>query len=153
MSDFNPLNPQEVQLKGNIRLGPAPGELTNYSLYIAQLVITRTRPTIAGLATYGNPSPRQHAQADVYAAAIQYKYHEGDPLGFWLEAWSAMDEDVPELYFAGEYFDGPRGINNPGFEGWLLVADVDAGAPVNQLRAQQKTWQARDVIGPLFSES
>lgn len=153
MSDFNPANPQEIQLKGNIKLGPSPGELTSYSLYIAQLVITRIRPTVAGLATYGNPSPRQLAQADEWSVTIQYKYHEGDPLGVWLEVWSAMDEEVPELYFSAEYFDGPRGVNNPGFEGYLLVADADAGAPVNALRAQQKTWSARDVIGPLFTES
>jgi hypothetical protein len=41
--------------------------------------------------------------------------------------------------------------SNPKFTGFIVVAELDTGAPVSQVRRQTKTYPARDLSGPLTS--
>jgi hypothetical protein len=143
----------ETQLEGNIQLGTGPGSVTDYSLDISALVINRRRNTVTKPGTFGNPVVEEKASTNQYTVTAVFAGNEGDATGVWAEIWDAMDTDASEVYFEGTFKEGAVSASNPKFTGYIIVTDTDAGGTVGELKQQSKTWPARGVVGPLFSES
>jgi len=134
-----------MQLEGNIKFGVDPDTLIDYSDEISSLMINYSRNPVTVPATFGNAKERERAGSGKDQVTINFFHDESDAAGFWAECWDAAHSESGELYFTATFKPGPVAPDNPQFEGWVTVLDLDTGGTVGEWKQQSKTWPARDV--------
>lgn len=144
-----------MQLKGNIKFGPSPTDLTDFDDEIAALTLTFDVATQTRRATFGNPKTSERFGTESASMAVDFDYDESMPLGLQrLVLDSRLHQrdtytgrEKGELWFEGTFRDGPPdAILNPKWGGWVLPTSIDVGGTVGSNKEQNKTWPCRDVV-------
>jgi hypothetical protein len=138
------------QFEGVFELGPDAGSLTDYTCDITAFVISEGRATVVKAPTAANPVTEQKAAAAFGSVAITFT-STPDATGLWQEMRAAQQTRSGELYFQVRYDTAAVSASNPKFTGYIVVSELDTGAPVSQVRRQSKSFPARDLSGPLSS--
>jgi len=115
-----------IQDRPVIMLGPDAGSLTDYSCAFQTFQINERRNTVVKA-----PTPSTS--------------------GLWAELFTAMGTRTAELYFEYTPADDTVSASNPKRTGYIVVNDLDTGAPAFEARRQSKTFPARDVSAPITS--
>lgn len=143
-----------IQLGAEIKFGPTLADLTDYSDEVSSLVLNTSRDKVNKPASYGNPRGEQRLGVRSDQVTLNFFSDEADPTGLWAEFFDALaNTDAGELYFSAKYKDGPVSTSNPKFVGIIGISDIDTGTPVNEWKAQSKTYPAREVNGPITAGS
>jgi hypothetical protein len=137
------------QFEGVFELGPDAGSLTDYTCDITAFVISEGRATVVKAPTAANPVTEQKAAAAFGSVAVTFAGNPGDASGLWQEMRAAMQTRTGELFFQVRYDTAAVGATNPKFTGYIVVAELNTGAPVGQVARQISTFPARDLSGPL----
>ncbi len=140
-----------AQFGGVFQLGPDAGSLTDYTCDITAFVITEGRATVVKAPSMSNPVTEQKAAAAFGTVAMTFAGNPGDATGLWQEMRAAMQTTSGELFFQVRYGTAAVSSSNPKFTGYIVVGELDTGAPVNEFRRQAKSFPARDLSGPLTS--
>jgi hypothetical protein len=138
-----------TQLEAQIKIGPVGGTLVDYSSDVSALVINTKAEQVARPATYGAPNKRAAKGALEDMVTLVFNADEQPSTGLWAVMYDALRNGNGELEFSAVYKAGTISASNPKFTGIILVSDIDTGAPVNQWKAQSKTYPARNIAGPL----
>jgi hypothetical protein len=139
-----------VQLNGVIRIGPVSGTLVDYSADISALVINTKIETVQRPPTYGNPNKEARKGSIEDQVTLVFNADESPATGLWAVLYdAARNSATGELAFDAVYKSGSVSASNPRFTGILLVSDIDTGTPVNEWKAQSKSFPARNIAGPL----
>lgn len=143
-----------IQLGAEIKFGTSLADLTDYSDEVSSLVLNTSRDKINKPATYGNPKGEQRLGVRTDQVTLNFSSDEADVSGLWAELFDALaNTDSGELYFSAKYKEGPVSPSNPKFVGIIAISDIDTGTPVNEWKAQSKTFPAREVNGPITAGS
>lgn len=141
-----------TQLEAQIKIGPVGGPLVDVSVDVSALVINTKAETVARPPTYGAPQKRSAKGALEDTVTLVFNADESPSTTLWAVMYDALRNGASgELEFSAVYKSGTISATNPKFTGIILVSDIDTGTPVNQWKAQSKTYPARLIAGPLSS--
>jgi hypothetical protein len=139
-----------VQLNGVIRIGPVAGTLVDVSDAVSALVINTKVEMVQRPPTYGNPNKEARKGSIEDQVTLVFHADEAPSTGLWAVLYdAARNSATGELAFDAVYRAGAASASNPRFTGIFLVSDIDTGTPVNEWKAQSKTFPARSIAGPL----
>jgi len=140
-----------VQDRPIVMLGPAADALTDYSCAFQTFQINERRNTVVKAPTPANPTFEEKAGAGQASVTVVFLSDYVTTSGLWQELWNAMQTRTGELYFEYTPADDTVGTSNPQRTGYIVVTDVDMGAPAFEARRQSKTYPARDVSQPIVA--
>ncbi len=140
-----------AQFAGVFELGPDSGSLVDYTCDISGFVITAGRATVVKAPTMSNPVTEQKAAAAFGTVSIVFTSNPNDASGLWAAMYTAQQTRTGELFFQVRYSSAAVGADNPKFTGYMVVAELDTGAPVGEIRRQSKSFPARDLSGPVYA--
>jgi hypothetical protein len=132
-------------------LGPDAGSLTDYSCAFQTFVINERRTTVVKAPTFSSPAIEEKAAAGQASVSVVFLSDYVTTSGLWQELVNAMATRTSELFFEYTPADDTVGTSNPRRTGYIVVTDLDTGAPAFEARRQVKTFPARDVSAPLTS--
>lgn len=131
-------------------LGPDAGDLTDYTCWISEFRIIETRATVVKAPSFGSPAIEEKAAADQAQVAMTFLAVPHASSGLLWELDRAKRTQTGELYFEWKPATGAVSASNPKRTGFLVVTDLDTGAPLGP-RRQSKLFPARSVSGFLSS--
>lgn len=131
-------------------LGPDPGDLTDYTCWIDSFVINDTRTTYVKAPSFGSPAVEEKAAADQASVSMSFFGVPSTTSGLLWELDRAKRTRTGELYFEWRGSTAAVSSSNPKRTGYLVVKDLDTGAPLGP-RRQSKVFPARGVSGFLAS--
>lgn len=134
-----------VQRVAVVELGPDPGSLTDYSCDVSGFLVTVGRTSVVKAASFGSPAVEQRASAHTATVTITFTSQPHASSGLVNAMRAAQNTIAGELFFRVRYQDAAVSASNPSQSGWLLVTDVQIGAPVSEAMQQTQTFPARDV--------
>lgn len=134
-----------VQRVAVVELGPDAGSLTDYSCDVSGFVVTVGRTTVVKPASFGSPAIEQRASARTATVTITFTSQPNTASGLLQELRAAQNTVSGELFFRVKYQDEAVSPSNPSQSGWLIVGDVQIGAPASSTMVQTQTFPARDV--------
>jgi len=128
------------QLEGTITIGT-----TDYSDEVTAFVIRKVRAQTQVPGTFADADGTTTLGSATHEVTIVFNYDEGDAAGIWAELYAGALSDSGELAFSALYKTGTVSATNPEFTGFLLVADIEIGGTVGELKAQSLTLPAHTV--------
>lgn len=134
-----------IQGRAVILLGPDPGDLTDYSCWISEFTINETRSQVVKPPSFGSPQIEQLASAGAAQVTMSFLAVPDVSSGLWNELQVAARTLTGELYFEYQPAVGSVSPANPKKTGYIVVTDIDMGAPAASPRRQRKTFPARAV--------
>lgn len=140
-----------VQGQAVIKLGPTPGELTDYSCWFTDFTINPIRTTVIKAPSFGSPAIEEKAAADQASVTVSFLAVPDTASGLWWELNRAMATRTGELYFEWRGDSASVSSSNPRRTGYLVVTGLDSGAPAYQPRRQSRVYPVRDLSEPLAS--
>lgn len=135
----------DVQRAAVIELGTDPGSLEDYTCDVSFFGVTVGRATVTKSPSFGSPNTEQRAAARTAQVVMTFTTTPHTTTGLVALLRAALNTVAGEVYFRVRYNEGAVSASNPYQTGWLLVTDLDIGAPAYQPRVQTKTFPARDV--------
>lgn len=133
-----------VQLEAEIKIGPT-GTLVDYSTTVSALVLNTKAETVAKPPTYGNPKKESRKGAVEDTITLVFDSDEAATALRSILYEALRNSASGELDFSAKYKTGSVSSSNPQFTGTFLASDIDTGTPVNQWKAQSKTFPARNI--------
>ncbi len=140
-----------AQFAGVFELGADAGSLVDYTCDISGFVITEGRATVVKAPTFSNPATEQKAASSFGTVAMAFTANPNDATGLWQAMRAAQQTRTGELFFQVRYSSAAVGADNPKFTGYMVVGELDTGAPVGEIRRQAKSFPARDLSGPVYA--
>ncbi len=140
-----------AQFAGVFELGPDSGSLVDYTCDISTFLITEGRATVVKAPTMSNPATEQKAGSGFGTVSMVFTSNPNDATGLWQAMRAAKQTRTGELFFQVRYSTAAVGSSNPKFTGYMVVAELDTGAPVGEIRRQAKSFPARDLSGPVYA--
>ena len=140
-----------IQDRPVIMLGPDAGSLTDYSCAFQTFQINERRNTVVKAPTPSSPAFEEKAGAGQASVSVVFLSAFVATSGLWAELFTAMGTRTAELYFEYTPADDTVSASNPKRTGYIVVNDLDTGAPAFEARRQSKTFPARDVSAPITS--
>lgn len=134
-----------VQGLASVMLGPDAGHLTDYTCAIRVFQINERRNTVIKAPSFGSPALEERAAAGQATVTIEFISEFVASSGLWVEFLNAMATDSAELYFEWTPNDDTVSATNPKRTGFIVVSDLDSGAPAYEARRQAKTFPARSI--------
>jgi hypothetical protein len=128
-----------IILTGSIKFGASASTNTDYSCWVTELRITRTRNLIEIPATFCDGEASQRAGTQQNELTISY-IGDIEESAFWAELWDAFETDSAELYFEANLKSGSTSSDNPKFSGTIIVAGLGTGGVVGELSTDQQTF-------------
>jgi hypothetical protein len=138
-----------VQDRPIIMLGPDADTLTDYSCAFQTFQINERRNTVVKAPTPSNPTFEEKAGAGQASVSVVFLSDYVTSSGLWQEMLNAQATRTAELYFEYTPADDTVSATNPKRTGYIVVTDLDTGAPAFEARRQAKTFPARDISQPI----
>jgi hypothetical protein len=138
-----------VQDRPIIMLGPDAGSLTDYTCAFQTFQINQLRNLVVKPPTPSSPDIEQKAGAGSASVSVVFLSDYVTTSGLWQELLNAMATRTGELYFEYTPQDDTVGTSNPTRTGYIVVSDLDMGAPIGEARRQVKTFPARAISEPI----
>ncbi len=140
-----------AQFAGVFELGPDSGSLVDYTCDISGFVITYGRATTVQAPTMANPFTVQRGGAQFGTVSLAFTSNPNDASGLWTAMYTAQQTRTGELFFQVRFSTAAVGADNPKETGYILISELDTGAPVGEIRRQSKSFPARDLSGPVYA--
>lgn len=137
-----------IQDRPIIMLGTAPGDIADYSCSFQTFQINERRNTFLKAPTPASPAFEEKAGAGQASVTVVFlsPYATSDLWGVLLAAQATR---TAELYFEYTPADDTVSATNPKRTGYIVVTDLDMGAPAFEARRQSKTFPARAISAPI----
>lgn len=140
-----------IQERPIIMLGPAADSITDYSCAFQTFQINERRNTTLKPPTPSSPAFEELAGAGQASVTVVFLSAYVTSSGLWAELLTAMGTRTSQLYFEYTPADDTVSATNPKRTGWIVVTDLDMGAPAFEARRQVKTFPARAISAPIVS--
>jgi len=128
----------EIQLGGNIKIGPNVGSAVDFSNFVSQMKVITTRVSVEIPGTLGQPRGSSKAGVTNQEVVISF-FSDVNAAGLWAELWDIISTTSAEFYFEGNANTGVTGVDNPKFSGTATLLNLDTGNPVGDLRSNEVT--------------
>lgn len=140
-----------VQDRPYVALGVDAGSLTDYSCAFQTFQINERRATVVKAPTPSSPAFEEKAGAGQASVSVVFLSDYVTTSGLWQELLNAQATRTAELYFEYTPADDTVSSTNPKRTGYIVVTDLDTGAPAFEARRQTKTFPARGISAPIVS--
>jgi hypothetical protein len=141
----------ELQRRAVIELGADAGSLTDYSAEVSEFVINQQRILVQKAPSFGSPATEQKAGSGTATVSMTFAANPHSTTGVLAEMRTAQATTTGELYFEVRYSSAAVSASNPKFTGYIVVADMDTGGRIGEVRRISKTFPARAVSDPITS--
>lgn len=143
-----------IQLGGVIKLGTTStfSAMTDFSTSISRLVLHLGVNKVARRPTYGDPRVYNLPGARVDTIDVVGEMDVNDADGYWMALLTAFLTTDRLVYFAAKYATGATSATNHLWSGSFFVDGLDVGTEVNSIRELTKTFDIRDLQGPLVTD-
>lgn len=143
-----------IQLGGVIKLGTTStfSAMTDFSTSISRLVLHLGVNKVARRPTYGDPRVYNLPGARVDTIDVVGEMDVNDVEGYWMALLTAFMTTDRIVYFAAKYATGATSATNHLWTGSFFVDGLDVGTEVNAVKEITRTFDVRDVQGPLVTD-